>query len=339
MIQFYSGKTNVNEGETADIVLVIGPDPAGHTDLQEAAARFERQCQQQGLKYVILGGGENPVDPGDIARLPKAKNASMLGHGGAKPTHTMRFYSKDKPATPSVDMIQALQNQTGAKRFIANACWSGKINQNIQDQGKNFLLPGTEIITAASADSMVRSDLASHVMDNYIAAIGEAKSHHAEPEMRNIFRGCLSWNPETMTYGKQTANGYEKFTVRREDRAASSNHNVESWMNNNVNNYNQFLNSVGEKNVAPIEMTAQRSESYRQRSFLYHVYQCDIPAVKAILNLDPDILKRIGPNAASALFLALSRTDGYERAVKYGRTDVNAREMFKVLIEHDHKRA
>jgi hypothetical protein len=341
LISITSGSTNVKVGETADIVILIGPDDLGDTSLQQFYGRLQQDCEAKGLKYVILGNGLDAINTDDFDNLPKANHIAILAHGANDPEnynmHLFGLRSKDDPRrTYSAELIQTLQYNTGATKIIANGCWSGKINEDVQNSGSGFLLPDTEIITAASPEAMVQAYSAGAVIQDFVTVIAESKAYDTTVSMNDMFGRCLLRNPETMTYGNNIPEGYQNFTARREDRATLSNPTAERWINHNIANFNEFLFNIDVSAYMPPPITQAYIESYRKQSFLNHLWHCDVDQVEAILKNDPDILKSLGQNETSALFFAMTNIGTYETHSAYGRS-IDPKGMLAVLIEHDPK--
>src|SRR3990167_5386419 len=125
-LEFAAGTSNMNVGEKADVVILLGNDNPNDANLQKQFVEIQAYCESKHLKYVILGDGKNPVHKDDIAILPKANYVIFNGHGrigtdsNGTTAHVISIISN---ADCSLDLMHEVQNQTESSRFLCCACY------------------------------------------------------------------------------------------------------------------------------------------------------------------------------------------------------------------------
>lgn len=327
-IQFTAGATNVNVGEQADVVILLGPDNQNDTSLQKQFVEVQAYCESKNIKYVILGDGKKPVLKEDIAKLPRAEYVIINGHGNIgkdSKGETAHIISITSRADCTLDLMHEVQQKTEANRFLCCACYGGRINEDIKLKG--MMNVDTEIITTSSIDEVSALKYSHTCVKNLLAKI--AGSTNKKVPMSGYFGNLLKACPETMTYGKQLKDSFQTFTVRRQDRAILGEGDPQKYFKYNKKRLNEFLRA----NHLPVykiaKMTDVEALNYRQTTFLHHVWHCDAEAVEKLIHIDPDIMKNL-PQSPLNFALKIHSIHGL---MKKNRDQI--KRLLSVLIPHD----
>lgn len=207
----FSGHKNV------DCVFIVGPEMGDSSD------RLQRLARSQGLSYVIIGDGENPVTPDMIT---KAKAAGTIGpdteifcnmHGqvkGAKANRQHRV-QLDKDAEPMSTriLIELLRQPVGSGRdpVDGEAPWGGNVHLVSCHAGhlKDEFKPSTDGQTGLweqgavfihGGKKFVHDDTGYGDIETVVREIGLAKRMDGRrPDNLQIMRALMANQAETVT--------------------------------------------------------------------------------------------------------------------------------------------
>lgn len=318
--------SNVKPGEKADIVIVIGVEEGDDNYLQRHYQDVVKNCEKNGLKYAILGDGKTPLNDADIKRLPPTDNVVALLHGNVKSDgpnekyHTVDFYGHDEAGQKkSTDLIQELQNQTGATNILFESCHSGRINQDIKEnhaKGNQTLLANSEIITTADQNEVAITGNVAVLESNFIQAIGDNKKAGTEFSMSAYYSEMLSKTPDTLIYGTQQDNNFKHFANGRNnmEHVALNQNSIETCVNAAQNDYNKFLEGAGKAPVKPTEMSVSDVDHYREQAAVNYALHNDHKSFQQLLDSNPehaDALRRTGLTNLVATYDRTSNGDIY----------------------------
>ena len=286
--------SNVQAGEVADVVILLGPDNAGKSNHQAEYADYIADLEQKGLKYVILGNGKDPVNRDDIQRLPAANHIVIVGHGHIRNENnntTHRIDLTSQGADNTLEIIQAVQDQTKAIKVFVDACYGGRVNGDIrvrQDAvGSPKLASGTELVFTSPDDdtSLISQGEKAQALLFNAMKLGSIVSFSA------YFRELMRVVPETITYGYQTELTYENCTLRRGEREATDMGCVRRWIEYNEKKFNDYIAGVNLQLPAdaaiPLSslppMTEQEMSDYHKHALHLYLQHLDVALIEKFM--------------------------------------------------------
>lgn len=298
--------------EAIDCVIVLGVDNPEETTKQNLYQAVKDICTEQGLKYVILGDGKNPVPTDEIARLPKARNIIISTHGDIKNQHHTCTLGNPEPEI-SVDLIKKLQTQTGAGNIIFTACFAGKIIEELSNSKSRELQEGTQLFTPSPINDVTYSDNNQQIITAYLKQMQPGQA----PSMISFVKDTIKTIPQTMVYAYQPEDSalgptpIQSHTIRRTDRGIY--HQAEAFCEYLLASFNDFmdqlvltgdklllsklekelphlfaeyhrnLNTENQIKLLQLNMNDKEKAQYHHSSLINHVRHNDVNIIDALL--------------------------------------------------------
>lgn len=238
-----------NDNETIDFALIIGTDKPDRKTYSNLIKAIAYRCQSLGLKYMILGNGISDVWLSDIQKLVKAKHVAIIAHGSPHAWKhriglRMSLASGVKDTTDTLEVIRAIQQQSGAKNLLLASCFAGKIINELKNSNTRELLEGTSLIATSAAYDVSMSENNINILNNYIDMIATKKT----VSLISLLEAILKIIPEKICYLHQPEGKEEKlsspliFKSTRTDRILHL--NVHKFHSYRITQLNEFINSV-----------------------------------------------------------------------------------------------